>query len=930
MQDPPRSSAAQAPALAMEVSHVADVFRRELTANSAASLDSYLERVPPAARQKLREELIGEQFSHLYGDLLTLKGALRYRVTDHLGSGHFGSVYKAEDLELGRCVALKVLVTTDTEERHYFRQEAKLHASLRHANIVGVYDRVTLPKGHECLVMQCVEGSTLRDHLVAQGGRLRPTEAATIMRDVARALIAMHSGSQPGAAPLVHRDLKPENVFISRDGSALLGDFGLAAAVADLHVKRCRLGGTPAYLSPEQARAFQPPHSSPGIDTRSDVWAAGAILYEVLAGSPPFTSNKPTKDERLEEVVDGILRFEPTALRDLAPNVPPELEHIVRRCLTKDVAARLDSMRKVAAELDHYLDTADRLLPIDFNEHLRYLASLNQSPLDWLSDEIDAWSAATSPVDRAVCLQGAWGSGKSVFLASWANSGHSQIAARHFCRASLPETQGASRFIRSIAGMLQRSLPGYAAALRDSVAGQNAIERMQWLDDPRGAFQAIVIDPLLQARLDAETVSFIIVDALDEADLSASVTIPDLVQMWHATLPSAIRLVVSVRRGAPPLEQIAGCRLLAIENGTSPKTRQPGAKAGVDELSGSVHRFILARLRQPNLAERLQCSGLGEEAAASILLRKSQANFLCAAKALDGLEKDLVAFSNLEELPPGLGSALTTFFQRQWPTRQEYSAVKPVVEVLVAAAEPIPDALISCASGVAQEQVSEAMEALSQYVTRASATTTWMHNAIPNWLRETSSFYRVLPQQGHRRIAAACDAAFASEKSGTDKLTPYAISHWVHHLVQGQLWEELQRVLMDDDYRRHKQGEGFLQDIHAATIALPAEGSLHRTLTERGRSVFFGPLVTSCMSLDFKKPWETHEFFSRSVECAIAALRELFPGARSDWEAMFLLSRTNRYDEVRQLIVAKLSEATDLYMPRKSDKAIRRRGKRNR
>src|SRR5262249_49622237 len=151
--------------------------------------------------------------------------------------------------------------------------------------------------------------------------------AARLMEQVASAISEVHSGTSGSNAhpkpALVHRDLKPENILLDSRGNAYVADFGIAAAVADIHSGDAGAGGTIAYMSPEQATAFRPGMTPAPIDTRSDVWALGVIFYELLTGQQPFVSHAADAKARRDEVLEAIQRYEPPQVRDLCPSVPP-------------------------------------------------------------------------------------------------------------------------------------------------------------------------------------------------------------------------------------------------------------------------------------------------------------------------------------------------------------------------------------------------------------------------------------------------------------------------------------------------------------------------------------------------------------------------------------------------------------------------------
>ena len=211
----------------------------------------------------------------------TLEG--RYRILERIARGGMSTVYSAVDERLDRLVAVKVMssaLSTDPAFSDRFTREARAAARLTHLNTVAVYDQgaETGPDGHHVfLVMELVHGRTLRDLIRERSAPFPPAEAISIIQPVLSALSAAH------AAGIVHRDVKPENILLSDDGVVKVADFGLARAVeADASSTRTGLMmGTVAYCSPEQITRGE-------ADPRSDVYAAGIVLFELLTGRPPF------------------------------------------------------------------------------------------------------------------------------------------------------------------------------------------------------------------------------------------------------------------------------------------------------------------------------------------------------------------------------------------------------------------------------------------------------------------------------------------------------------------------------------------------------------------------------------------------------------------------------------------------------------------
>jgi WD40 repeat protein/tRNA A-37 threonylcarbamoyl transferase component Bud32 len=261
----------------------------------------------------------------------------RFQVTGVAGRGAFGTVYKAWDPEMDRVVAVKVPRRgglSDPHDTDRFVREARLALQLDHPNIVRVYE-VGEEAGLPYLVSEFVAGRTLADHL--RDLRPIPNRAAEILAAVADALEHAHRQG------VVHRDVKPSNVLVRWDGIPLLTDFGLARQDSD-EPTLTRDGdvlGTPAYMSPEQARGCRE------VDARSDVYSLGVVLYQLLTGQPPFTGNS-------RMVLKQILEDEPRPPRSLNDQLPRDLETICLECLRKEPARRYQTAADLAEDLRRF------------------------------------------------------------------------------------------------------------------------------------------------------------------------------------------------------------------------------------------------------------------------------------------------------------------------------------------------------------------------------------------------------------------------------------------------------------------------------------------------------------------------------------------------------------------------------------------------
>jgi serine/threonine protein kinase/Tol biopolymer transport system component len=260
-----------------------------------------------------------------------------YEVTAQVGAGGMGEVYRARDPRLGRDVAIKVLPTglsTDPERLHRFEQEARAAAALNHPNILAVHD-IGQHDGAPYIVSELLEGETLRTRL---SGALPVRKAVDHAIEIARGLAAAHEKG------IIHRDLKPENLFITADGHLKILDFGLAKLTqpdavlagasalptAPPDTEQGTILGTLGYMSPEQVRGLQ-------ADARSDIFAFGAVLYEMLSGQRAFR-----KDTRAD-TISAILKEDPPDLPVADRHIPPALVRIVDRCLEKSPSARFQS-----------------------------------------------------------------------------------------------------------------------------------------------------------------------------------------------------------------------------------------------------------------------------------------------------------------------------------------------------------------------------------------------------------------------------------------------------------------------------------------------------------------------------------------------------------------------------------------------------------
>jgi serine/threonine protein kinase/tetratricopeptide (TPR) repeat protein len=311
-----------------------------------------------------------------------------YRILEKLGAGGMGVVYLAEDMKLGRKVAIKVLsheFTTNKDRLHRFEQEASAASNLNHPNILTIHE-VGIDDGRHYIATEFIDGITLRRKIAAS--KLETPEILDIAVQVASALEEAHS------AGIVHRDIKPDNIMVRRNGYVKVLDFGLAKLTETIdrspsdgeastrvlvHTDAGVVMGTSHYMSPEQARGKP-------VDARSDIWSLGVVIYEMVAGRTPFEGETST------DVIVAITQKDPPALARFAPDVPPELDWIVMKALRKDRDERYQTIKELITDLRRLKQR------LDFETELERSAS----PVSFSRSKISDLTAAPTTPERAV------------------------------------------------------------------------------------------------------------------------------------------------------------------------------------------------------------------------------------------------------------------------------------------------------------------------------------------------------------------------------------------------------------------------------------------------------------------------------------------------------------------------------------------------
>jgi serine/threonine-protein kinase len=328
------------PALRADADNAVDLvyneFRLRESQGEQPALEEYVQRFPDYAEVLAAQVELHRAMTEQAPEAGSRPAVAGYEVLGELGRGGMGVVFRARQTSLHRDVALKMILAgqlASAAEVRRFRTEAEAAAQLDHPHIVSIYE-VGEQDGLPYFSMQLVEGTGLGAHRARN-----PRVAARLLARVAR---AVHHAHQRG---IIHRDLKPANILVDAQGEPHVTDFGLARRVegGSSLTQTGAILGTPSYMAPEQASGQK------GLTTAVDVYALGAILYELLTGRPPFQAATPL------DTLRQVLEQEPEPPRAVNPRVDRDLELVCLKCLAKEPSQRYTSAETLAADLEHWL-----------------------------------------------------------------------------------------------------------------------------------------------------------------------------------------------------------------------------------------------------------------------------------------------------------------------------------------------------------------------------------------------------------------------------------------------------------------------------------------------------------------------------------------------------------------------------------------------
>jgi WD40 repeat protein/uncharacterized Zn finger protein (UPF0148 family) len=462
----------------------------------------------------------------------------------------------------------------------------------------------------------------------------------------------------------------------------------------------------------------------------------------------------------------------------------------------------LETVRTSPQGVWRYRRWDDRLQPFDFADFL-FTKRRDFCGRGWLFQAIEQWRCEPNR-QKALLITGDPGIGKSAVVAQLihANPG-GQVLAHHCCQFKSRETLRPGRFIRSLAAQIASQVEGYAALLDDPKV-EAALGEARCADDPFSAFEEGILGPLHTLHAPPGSACYILVDAFDEA--LAHREGPSLVDLLAARLdplPGWPRVGTTTRKDPEILRQLGGLRAEEIV-------------ADDPRNLDDIERFLAHRLGQPALRERLDHSGLAAEQAIRRIRDKSEGNFLWIEQALLGLESGVYDFARLDALPPGLTGLYAEFFKRHYADEAAYTPARKVLEVVVAAIEPLTVAQIAAAIGLDSDyELPPILDRLATYLPDRDGQRAIFHKSFADWLTDAkdprpAGIFFVSPRRGHQRLAESC---WSEYRRGPRTMSKYALAHLPDHLIEAGRWDDLAGVLCDLFFLEAKAEAGMVFDL---------------------------------------------------------------------------------------------------------------------
>ncbi|PJF32087.1 MAG: hypothetical protein CUN51_00210 [Candidatus Thermofonsia Clade 1 bacterium] len=706
-----------------------------------------------------------------------------YTLNALIGRGGMATVYRARQQTVNREVAIKVMnerAEPDSPEYQRFVREVQIIANLEHLHILPIYDYGQV-EGFPYIVMRYLEGGSLNSRIRAKTLTLADVERLT--SQIASALDYAH------AKGVIHRDMKPHNVLLDAQGNAYLCDFGIAKLTGSQGLTRTgEAVGTPSYMSPEQWQGLL-------ITPQSDIYALGAMLFEMLTGEPPFQA------ENVFSLMYKHLNDLPPLLGAYRTDLPPAVDSVIQRALAKLPADRFGTANALAQAFSEALRATLERHVVSLPK--RTTGSLSQvqpptarvKPPDlfvehaWALEAFQRWrnDRAAIPVLYVV---GAHGIGKSTLMRRFADL-VSERAMRYELSSDQARSLDPRTFIDSVAWQLERFLPVDQEAPTGDALREILIE-------PREAFERRVLEPL--SHLPPQPPIFLFIDALEAAFEHSGHTIADLVRLTLQNFPEALRLVVA---SAPypelePLFRNARCLALHADN---------------DEDRNALYATLSTHFAalMPNLS--------GGEVDLAALIEKAQGNPLYLNVVTACLAYQLLNLGDLNALPSGLDALWQALLAR-------FSAeARQPFYLLAAARSPLPNRLFARLLNLEPSALSAQLAQLRPLLQQSADQGAWQltHGALRYWLWENEPD-RV--RDAHKYLLETL------YRADPEAMELYALQHLPAHALRAKGGIAAFNLLTDIAFLaarlKRVSVADVLDDLLEARLALRDEGQLAR------------------------------------------------------------------------------------------------------
>lgn len=706
-----------------------------------------------------------------------------YELTAFIGRGGMSTVYKARQQTVNREVAIKVMSERTEEgspELERFVREVQIIANLEHIHILPIYDYGQVD-GFPYIVMRYLDGGSLNNRVRAKN--LSITEVERLLSQIAAALDYAHAHN------VIHRDMKPHNVLLDREGNAFLCDFGIAKLTGTHGLTRTgEAVGTPSYMSPEQWQALN-------VTPQTDVYALGALLYEMLCGEPPFHA------ENVFSLMYKHLNDLPPLLGAHRTDLPTAVDNVIQRALAKLPDDRYRSAGELARAFSSALRPSSELRAAPHTPRTDS-AALSTEPLpqlpqfsatqafterQWALESFRTWRTdrAASPV---LYMVGAHGIGKSTLMRRFADLVGERVA-RYDLISGQARTLDPRTFVDSVAWQLSGFLP----ADQEAPTG-DALREV--LVDPREAFESRVLTPLSQ--LPPNPPIFLFIDALDAAFEHSGSTIADLVRVTLQNFPDVLRLVVAAAPH-PVLESLfRNAQRLALH-------------ANNDEDRNTLYATLSTHFAalMPNLS--------GGEIDLAALIEKAQGNPLYLNVVTACLAHQTISLAELDSLPEGLEALFAYLVGRFSPSDLE------VLHLLAAARAPLSNRLLAGVLNLEPAALLEHLTRLRPLLEVTTSKTEWQlaHSALRYWL---------LTDAAEDIRAAHARLSHALRRADPEAMELYALQHLPAHVLRAEGSLAAFAVLTDLSFLtarlRRVSVADVLDDLIEVRLALLDDGHL--------------------------------------------------------------------------------------------------------